>query len=212
MVRDFQRVVGSEARELVGAAIGAWTSGLSQSRGGTCHDAPEVATGGLFVVAGAATACNVEPVFVDVPDAKVAAVAPVAAVGLGRVTTMAAAPRTPAAPAPKVRADIQASPLLRASCRGEPGVGELVMVLRSRFWGTALLVFQAYRFQHSAVWSLGASSDLPMRSGSKGFDRRASSRDCRRSTWRHQFRVGDQERDLVRGCLVFCRGKSEGPG
>ena len=120
---------------LAGAALGAWTSGLPHSRGGTCHDAPEVATGGLFVLAGAAAACNVELVFVDVPDAKVAAVVPVAAVGLGRLTTMAAAPRTPAVPAPKVRADTQASLLLRASCRGEPGVGELVMVLQSRLGG-----------------------------------------------------------------------------
>jgi hypothetical protein len=69
--------------------------GLPQSRGGTCHDAPDVAAGGLFVVAGAAAACNVEPVFVDVPDARVAAVVPVAAVGLGTVTTMAKAPRRP---------------------------------------------------------------------------------------------------------------------
>ena len=87
------------------------------------------------MVAGAAVACNVELVFVDVPDAKVAAVVPVTAVGLGAVTTMAAAPRTPAAPAPKVMADTQASLLLRASCRGEPGVGELVMVLQSRLGG-----------------------------------------------------------------------------
>lgn len=94
-----------------------------------------MATGGLFVVAGAAAACNVEPAFLDVPDARVAAVVPVAAVGLGTVTTMAAAPRRPAAPAPRVMADAQASLLLRASCRGEPGVGELVMVLQSRFGG-----------------------------------------------------------------------------
>jgi len=92
-----------------------------------------VATGGLFVVAGAAAACNVEPAFLDVPDARVAAVVPVAAVGLGALTTMAAAPRTPAAPAPKVRADTQASLLLRATCRVEPDMGEMVRVFQSRF-------------------------------------------------------------------------------
>ena len=119
----------------VPAELGVWTSGPPQSRGGTCHDAPEVATGGLFVVAGAAAACNVEPVFLDVPDARVAAVAPVAAVGLGAVTTMAAAPRTPAAPAPRVMADTQASLLLRANCRVVPDVDELVMVFQSRFGG-----------------------------------------------------------------------------
>ena len=87
------------------------------------------------MVAGAAAACNVEPVFLDVPDARVAAEVPVAAVGLGALTTMAAAPRTPAAPAPKVRADTQASLLLRATCRVEPDVGELVMMFQSRFGG-----------------------------------------------------------------------------
>lgn len=94
-----------------------------------------MATGGLFVVAGAAATCNVEPVFLDAPDARVAAVVPVAAVGLGAVTTMAAAPRTPAAPAPRVRADTQASLLLRANCRVVPDVDELVMVFQSRFGG-----------------------------------------------------------------------------
>ena len=75
-----------------------------------------------FVVAGAATDCDVEPVLLDVPDARLAAVVLVAAFGLGAVATMAAAPMTPAAPAPRVRADTQASPLLRASCRVEPDV------------------------------------------------------------------------------------------
>ena len=92
-----------------------------------------MATGGLFVVDGAAAACDVEPVFLDVPDARVAAEVPAAAVGLGQVATMAAAPRTPAAPAPRVRADTQARILLRASCRVEPDVDELVMAFQSRF-------------------------------------------------------------------------------
>ena len=75
-----------------------------------------MATGGLFVIAGAATACNVEAVLLTVPDAKFVAVVPVAAFGLGALTTMTAAPRTPAAPAPRVRADTQASLLVRTSC------------------------------------------------------------------------------------------------
>lgn len=129
-----------------------------------------MATGGLFVVAGAAAACNVEPVFLDVPDARVAAVVPVAAVGLGALTTMAAAPRTPAAPAPRVRADTQASLLLRASCRVEPDMGEMVRVFQSRLGGgTALFSIHAFTFQQSAVQSFGASSDLPMRPGFQRF-------------------------------------------
>ena len=75
-----------------------------------------MATGGLFVIAGAAAACNVEAVLLTVADARVVAEAPVAAFGLGALTTMAAAPRTPAAPAPRVRADTQASLLVRTSC------------------------------------------------------------------------------------------------
>jgi hypothetical protein len=43
----------------------------------------------------------------------------------GRVTAIATAPTRPAAPAPRVRAEIRASPLLRASCRSDPEVGEL---------------------------------------------------------------------------------------
>lgn len=75
-----------------------------------------MATGGLFVIAGAAAACNVEAVLLTVPDARVVAVVTVAAFGLGALTTMAAAPRTPAAPAPRVRADTQASLLVLTSC------------------------------------------------------------------------------------------------
>ena len=71
-----------------------------------------MATGGLLVIAGAAAACNVEAVLLDVPDARVVAVVPVAAFGLGALITMAAAPRTPAAPAPRVRADTHASLLV----------------------------------------------------------------------------------------------------
>jgi hypothetical protein len=66
-------------------------------------------------------------------DAGAAAVNAVAAPG--KVMAMATAPRALAVPAPKVMADTQASPLLRASCRAEPEVGELVMLLRSRVEG-----------------------------------------------------------------------------
>jgi hypothetical protein len=50
-----------------------------------------------------------------------------AALGAGSVTAMATAPRTLAAPIPRLTADIRASPLVRARCRAEPEVGELVM-------------------------------------------------------------------------------------
>ena len=98
-----------------------------------------VATGGIFVVAGAAVACSVEPepVFVAALDAKPARVL-VAAVRFGKVVAMAATPRALAAPVPRVMADTQASPLLRARCRVEAEVGELVMVLQSRFGGCGM--------------------------------------------------------------------------
>jgi hypothetical protein len=50
-----------------------------------------------------------------------------AALGWGSVTAMATAPRTLAAPTPRVTADIRAIPLVRARCRAEPEVGEPVM-------------------------------------------------------------------------------------
>jgi len=43
----------------------------------------------------------------------------------GRVTAIATAPTRLAAPAPRVRAEIRATPLLRSSCRSEPEVGEV---------------------------------------------------------------------------------------
>jgi hypothetical protein len=54
---------------------------------------------------------------------------------LGRLIAMAPAPRAPAAPAPKVIADTQARPLLRASCRAEAELRELVTVLQSGIGG-----------------------------------------------------------------------------
>ena len=112
-----------------------------QGRADAHHDAPVVATGGMRVVVGAAAACSCEPelVCVDVPAAMTAAVLPVAVVVLARLTTMAAAPRAVAAPAPRVMADTQASPLLRASCRAEPEVDELIMVPRSGMGGSGVL-------------------------------------------------------------------------
>lgn len=111
-----------------------------QGRGGAHHDAPVVATGAMLVALGAAAACNVVPEleFVDVLAAK-AAVVLVAAVGLGKEVAMAAAPRALAAPAPRVMADTQASPLLRALCLAELEGGVVVMVLQSRVWGARML-------------------------------------------------------------------------
>src|SRR5665648_847132 len=71
---------------------------------------------------------------VPVAAVPVAAV-PVAVVGLGRLITMAAAPRALAAPAPRVMADTQASPLLRARCWAEADVVGLFMVLQARIGG-----------------------------------------------------------------------------
>src|SRR5665647_3989702 len=110
--------------------------GLRTAEGRRCahHEAPEVATGGRKLGAGGVPLCNRGPEsssppfvngFVNVFDATVVPLAFVAEVGLGRVSAMAAAPTRPAAPAPRVRAEIRASPLLRAPCRSEPGVGEL---------------------------------------------------------------------------------------
>jgi hypothetical protein len=90
-----------------------------------CHEAPEVATGGFEVVVGALAACSgeVEPLE-DVFDCEVvdcvAEPAVVAALALAeaaapcRVVARATAPTALAAPAPRVIADTQASPFLRA--------------------------------------------------------------------------------------------------
>lgn len=62
-------------------------------------------------------------------DTAGAALALVAAIEPGRVSAMATAPAALAAPAPSVRADIRACPLVRASCRSEPEVAEPIVVL-----------------------------------------------------------------------------------
>src|ERR1035441_828480 len=94
----------------------------------------------MFVVVGAAAPCRLEPESSWLVAAELLAltVVELAAVRLGRLTARAAAPTTPAAPAPRVIADTQASPLLRASCRAEAEVGELVMALQSRLGGRKL--------------------------------------------------------------------------
>jgi hypothetical protein len=71
--------------------------------------------------------------------ALIPALALAVAVGLGRLTAIATAPRALAAPAPRVMADTQAIPLLRAACRAELELGELLMVLQSRVEGLWLL-------------------------------------------------------------------------
>jgi hypothetical protein len=60
-----------------------------------------------------------------------------AAFACGRVAAMATAPRTPAAPTPRVTADIRASPCLRASFRAEPEVGEVFMACSDSGLGCA---------------------------------------------------------------------------
>jgi hypothetical protein len=91
----------------------------------------------MFEVAGAGAAARVEPessslLLVDTLDAAVPELALVAALVLGRAAAMATAPMALAAPAPRVMADTQASPLSRAVRRAEPEVGEPLMVLLSR--------------------------------------------------------------------------------
>ena len=110
-----------------------------------------MATGGTFEVAGAGVACSVEPESSSSPvllDALAAAIGGLALipepalavdVGLGRLTAIATAPRAPAAPAPTVMADTHARPLLRADCRAELELAELLMVLPSRVEGLWLL-------------------------------------------------------------------------
>ena len=98
----------------------------------------------MLVVVGAAAACSLEPessslVFLELLAANVVVPALVAAVVLGRLIAIATAPTALAAPAPRVMADTQARPLLRAICRAAAEVGELVMVLQSRIGGRWLL-------------------------------------------------------------------------
>src|SRR5450631_509175 len=103
---------------------------VRQVRAWVPYDAPEVATGGMFVVVGAVPACSFE---LEAPDVVVPALVElIAEVEPGRVDAMATAPTALAAPAPRVIADTQASARLRACCRAGRGAGELVMLLRSQ--------------------------------------------------------------------------------
>ena len=114
------------------------------------HEAPVVATGAKVEVVGVVRACSAEAfvVFVDMLAAQ-AVVELVAAFWLGVRTAMAAAPIAVAAPAPRVMAETQASPLLRARCRAGPEVGELVMVLQSCI---------GWRESLRCSWSMGPHS------------------------------------------------------
>ena len=98
----------------------------------------------MFEVDGAGAACSVELessslVRVDELDARAEELLLVAAAGVARLIAIAAAPRPLAAPAPRVIAETQASPLLRASWRAEAEWGELLTVLQSGIGGRGLL-------------------------------------------------------------------------
>src|ERR1035438_9230004 len=86
----------------------------------------------MFVVVGAAAPCRLEPEssWLVAVELLALTVVELAAVRLGRLTARAAAPTTPAAPAPRVIADTQASPLLRASCRAEAEGGRTLGYMR----------------------------------------------------------------------------------
>jgi len=109
---------------------------VRQVRAWVPYDAPEVATGGMFVVVGAVPACSFE---LDAPDVVVPALVElIAEVEPGRVDAMATAPTAPAAPAPRVIADTQASARLRACRRAGREAGELIMLLRSQIRGCGI--------------------------------------------------------------------------
>jgi hypothetical protein len=114
-----------------------------------------VATGETFVVVGAPAelSCVPELALLDVPAAEAEALVWAEALWLARVTAKAPAPTTPAAPAPKVMADTKARPLLRASCRPAPEVGELFIVLHSGIGGRGLL---------RCSWSMALGSNITL--------------------------------------------------
>lgn len=84
-------------------------------------------------------ACCAETVFVAELTAEAEGLVPVAVVAVGRDIAMAAAPRALAAPAPRVIADTQTSPLLRTICRAEPAMGGLVLAARWLSWLLGIL-------------------------------------------------------------------------
>ena len=125
-----------------------------------------MATGGTVAVVGAAPvvsdACCAEPVVVVVA-AVADDVVPVAVVAVGRDIAMAAAPRALAAPAPRVMADTQTSPLLRTICRAEPGAGGPVGPVLSRRWLSWLLILRcSLSMPQQSNGSLCAPEVLPL--------------------------------------------------
>jgi hypothetical protein len=103
-----------------------------------------VATGGLVVVVGAVAACSRCELEVPVDVPEVVAALALCDVALFTLVARATAPRVPAAPAPRVIADTQARPLLRASCRADLEVAESFMVLQC--WAGGRLVPGCSRF------------------------------------------------------------------
>ena len=128
-----------------------------------------MATGATVAVVGAAPvvsdACCAEPVVVEVA-AVADDVVPVAVVVVGRDIAMAAAPRALAAPAPRVIADTQTSPLLRTICRAEPGVGGPVgpvgPVLARRWLSWLLILRCSLSMPQQSTGSLCAPEVLPL--------------------------------------------------
>jgi len=125
-----------------------------------------VATGATVAVVGAAPvvsdACCAEPVVVEVA-AVADDVVPVAVVAVGRDIAMAAAPRALAAPAPRVIADTQTSPLLRTICRAEPVAGGPVGPVLARRWLSWLLILRgSLSMPQQSTGSLCAPEVLPL--------------------------------------------------
>ena len=131
-----------------------------------------MATGATVAVVGAAPvvsdACCAEPVVVEVA-AVADDVVPVAVVAVGRDIAMAAAPRALAAPAPRVIADTQTSPLLRTICRAEPGagvpvgpVGPVGSVLARRWLSWLLILRGSLSMPQQSTGSLCAPEVLPL--------------------------------------------------
>jgi hypothetical protein len=159
-----------------------------------------VTTGGLFVVVGAVVVgagagaiggweldpssldpssldpSSLDPSSLVVVDGLIVVVAAcaltvaVAAVESDRVTAMATAPRTLAAPTPRVTAESLASPCLRASCRACAEVCELFMLCSDPAPGCAqgwLLAAHVFTFRPISVLTLGGSSESPLRVDSR---------------------------------------------
>jgi hypothetical protein len=114
-----------------------------------------VATGASFVVEGAPAelSCVPELALLDVPTAETEALVWTEALWLAKVKAKAPAPTTPAAPAPNVMADTKARPLLRASFRPAPVVGELFIMLHCGIGGRGSL---------GSSWSMALGSNITL--------------------------------------------------